>query len=130
MPLLVAALTDKSANVYPVDLTDAMARNRLASRLGNTTSLAEVEDITRRVCGFSEIDYERAKAKILRPLTRPTSHHELGGRLESYSRSAHHRGVRRMREMDRGTRRRWGGHSGRAERGPESITTTLSMKNE
>jgi hypothetical protein len=36
--------------------------SRLATSLTGTTSLAEAEDIARTVCGFSEIDDERAKA--------------------------------------------------------------------
>jgi hypothetical protein len=59
---LGVALTDASAGVHTLTLADALAANRLAAALGATTSLDAVEDITRRVCGRSEIDYERAKA--------------------------------------------------------------------
>lgn len=55
-------LTDASAGVYAVSLSELLAVNRLAAVLGDTASLAEVEAITREVCGRSEIDYERDKA--------------------------------------------------------------------
>jgi hypothetical protein len=55
-------LTDASAGVYAVSLSELLAVNRLAAVLGDTASLAEVEAITREVCGRSEIDYEREKA--------------------------------------------------------------------
>lgn len=65
---LVAAPADQSADVQPLDLASAPARNRLASKLGNTTSLTEVEDITRRTCGFSAIDDERTNASAHGPV--------------------------------------------------------------
>jgi hypothetical protein len=55
-------LTDLSAGVYAVSLSELLAVNRLAAALADTASLAEVEAITRDVWGRSEIDYERDKA--------------------------------------------------------------------
>lgn len=55
-------LTDASAGVYAVPLPDVMAVNRLAAAIGATESLAEVEAITRRMFGTTEIDREREKA--------------------------------------------------------------------
>jgi hypothetical protein len=61
----VVDLTDQSPNVYRLTLSDALAINQLAAHLTGTSSLPEAEDITRSICGFSEIDYERAKASRL-----------------------------------------------------------------
>jgi hypothetical protein len=69
---LVAVLTHESPNSYPVGLAGAVARNRLASGLGDTISLDEVEDNTRTTCGFSEIDYERTRARTRGPTHRST----------------------------------------------------------
>jgi hypothetical protein len=55
-------LSDASPGVHVVPLADAVAGNRLAASLGDTASLAEVEEVTRSVCGLSEIDTERRKA--------------------------------------------------------------------
>jgi hypothetical protein len=62
---LVVRLTDRSPGVYRLSLADALAANKLAAQLADTASLTDAEDITRSVCGFSEIDYERAKASHL-----------------------------------------------------------------
>ena len=59
---LTVELTDRSASISTLPLPGAVSVNTLASSLTKTTSLAEAEDIARAVCGFSEIDYERAKA--------------------------------------------------------------------
>ncbi|HET6953516.1 MAG TPA: DUF1152 domain-containing protein [Acidimicrobiales bacterium] len=55
-------LTDRSPGVHALPLATAVAGNRLAAALVGTTALDEVEDVTRRICGASEIDYERTKA--------------------------------------------------------------------
>lgn len=59
---LTVALTDTSPNVYALDLDDALALNKLAHATSSTTTLDDAEQITRDLCGFSEIDYERTKA--------------------------------------------------------------------
>ncbi|MEU7419882.1 DUF1152 domain-containing protein [Streptomyces antibioticus] len=55
-------LTDESPTVHEVDLDEALSRNELAHALMSTTTLAEAESLSREICGFSEIDYERSKA--------------------------------------------------------------------
>jgi hypothetical protein len=44
-------------------LSDLLDGNRFAAAMVGTLSLSKAEDATRRVCGFSEIDYERDKAR-------------------------------------------------------------------
>ncbi|MGW5333539.1 DUF1152 domain-containing protein [Streptomyces bauhiniae] len=59
---LLVPLTDDGRRVYEVDLGEAMIRNTLARAITGTQSLHEADAHSRRVCGFSEIDYERTKA--------------------------------------------------------------------
>ena len=69
---LVVPLTDTSATVYALPLDDALALNKLAATIGSTTSLDDAEQVTRDTCGFSEIDYERARPSA-HQLTAPTT---------------------------------------------------------
>ncbi|GGZ14352.1 hypothetical protein GCM10010387_03070 [Streptomyces inusitatus] len=62
---LAVPLTDEGPTVHEVDLEEAFARNQLARAVAETATLAEAEERSREVCGFSEIDYERAKAARL-----------------------------------------------------------------
>ncbi|MGV9312749.1 DUF1152 domain-containing protein [Streptomyces sp. NPDC003691] len=62
---LPVALTDESPTVHEVDIDDAFQRNRLAHAIATTTTLAAAEALSRDICGFSEIDYERDKAARL-----------------------------------------------------------------
>ncbi|MFJ5174925.1 DUF1152 domain-containing protein [Streptomyces griseoviridis] len=55
-------LTDASPTVHEADLDEALSRNELARAIMSTTALDQVETLSREVCGFSEIDYERNKA--------------------------------------------------------------------
>lgn len=55
-------LTDESPTVHEVDLDEALSRNELARAIMSTTTLDQVEALSREICGFSEIDYERNKA--------------------------------------------------------------------
>ncbi|MFE7650492.1 DUF1152 domain-containing protein [Streptomyces phaeoluteigriseus] len=64
-------LTDESPTLHEVDLDEAVSRNELARALMSTTTLDEAEALSREVCGFSEIDYERNKALWLKE-QRPT----------------------------------------------------------
>ncbi|MFI1029619.1 DUF1152 domain-containing protein [Streptomyces sp. NPDC020951] len=64
-------LTDESPTVYAVDLDDALSRNELARAVMATATLDEAEALSREICGFSEIDYERNKALWLKE-QRPT----------------------------------------------------------
>ncbi|MEU1512948.1 DUF1152 domain-containing protein [Streptomyces sp. NPDC005811] len=59
-------LTDESPTVHEVDLDEALIRNELARAVMSTTTLDQVEALSREVCGFSEIDYERNKALWLK----------------------------------------------------------------
>jgi hypothetical protein len=64
-------LTDESPTIHEVDLDDALSRNELARAVVSTTTLDEAEALSREICGFSEIDYERNKALWLKE-QRPT----------------------------------------------------------
>jgi hypothetical protein len=44
----------------------ALSRNELARAIMSTTALDQVEALSREICGFSEIDYERNKALWLK----------------------------------------------------------------
>ncbi|HZB32233.1 MAG TPA: DUF1152 domain-containing protein [Streptosporangiaceae bacterium] len=59
---LLVQLSDNSSNVYRIELARALAISAPARALQDASSLDEAETITRQLCGFSEIDYERAKA--------------------------------------------------------------------
>ncbi len=59
-------LTDESPTVHEADLDEALNRNELARAIMSTTTLDEVETLSREICGFSEIDYERNKALWLK----------------------------------------------------------------
>ncbi|WP_328869204.1 DUF1152 domain-containing protein [Streptomyces sp. NBC_00287] len=59
-------LTDEGPTVHEVDLEEALSRNELARAIMATATLDEVEALSREVCGFSEIDYERNKALWLK----------------------------------------------------------------
>ncbi|MDX3567847.1 DUF1152 domain-containing protein [Streptomyces sp. ID05-47C] len=59
-------LTDESPTLHEVDLDEAVSRNELARTLMSTTTLDEAETLSREICGFSEIDYERNKALWLK----------------------------------------------------------------
>ncbi|WP_241844784.1 DUF1152 domain-containing protein [Streptomyces silvensis] len=60
---LLVPMTAEGPTVHEVDLSSAFAANRLAQALADTTSLTEAEEHCRHVCGTSEIDDERAKAR-------------------------------------------------------------------
>ncbi len=68
---LPVPLTDESPAVHEVDMDEALSRNALARAIMATTTLGQVEELSREVCGFSEIDYERNKALWLKE-QRPT----------------------------------------------------------
>ncbi|MEU3983854.1 DUF1152 domain-containing protein [Streptomyces sp. NPDC026672] len=59
-------LTDESPTVHEADLDEALSRNELARAIMSTTTLDQVETLSREICGFSEIDYERNKALWLK----------------------------------------------------------------
>ncbi|MFD3418673.1 DUF1152 domain-containing protein [Streptomyces decoyicus] len=62
---LPVPLTGEGPTVYEADLDTALDRNQLAGAILATENLHEVEQRSREICGFSEIDYERNKASWL-----------------------------------------------------------------
>lgn len=62
---LPVPLTDEGPTVHEVALDDAFNRNRLSRAIASTTTLAAAEQLSREICGFSEIDYERNKSTWL-----------------------------------------------------------------
>lgn len=55
-------LTSEGTTVREVGLDGAFNRNRLARAIATTTTLAQAEQFSRQICGFSEIDHERTAA--------------------------------------------------------------------
>ncbi|CAL9398840.1 DUF1152 domain-containing protein [Streptomyces sp. enrichment culture] len=91
---LPVPLTDEGPTIHEIDLPEALRRNRLARSLMATTTLDEAESLSREVCGFSEIDYERAKARRLKhqpPATLDAA--AVLPRLDRYEADARSRGV-------------------------------------
>jgi hypothetical protein len=79
----LVSLDGGSTDVYLLDGSAALASNHLAQELVTTKSLAEAEAITVALCGRSELDYERRKAKMLLA-TNPPSPTEMRDRLQRY----------------------------------------------
>lgn len=90
---LPVPLTDNSPNVYRLTHTQALTINTPAQALHHTTSLNEAEHITRTLCGFSELDYERAKTAKPRHPPHITSVEELDRKARAYEREAASRGI-------------------------------------
>lgn len=90
---LPVTLTDHSPDVYRLPLTRALALNAPAQAIQRTTSLDQAEEITRTLCGFSEIDYERAKAARIRLTTPTTITEDLDHQARTYERDAAARGI-------------------------------------
>jgi hypothetical protein len=96
-------LTDDSAAVYPLHLADVLAVNPLVDALADTVTLAQAEEVTRKHCGFSEIDYERAKQRHRDSGASSGSVLDLDDAARAFERDAASRGVdyvtfRRMAE--------------------------------
>ncbi|MGA4841343.1 DUF1152 domain-containing protein [Streptomyces sp. G45] len=97
-------LTDEGPTVHQVDLATAFSANRLAQAIADTTTLDEVEERCRAVCGTSEIDYERTKAQRLnQQRTDPAVPHDLLAQIKNFEQAAITRGtayttVRRLTE--------------------------------
>jgi hypothetical protein len=96
-------LTDATPAVYAVDAHKVDAFG-LASALSGTTALEDAQDITARITGISEIDYERRKAKRLRDVvSHPPDTRDLP-RIDTHAAEARMRGadlvsVRRLAEL-------------------------------
>ncbi|NEA47388.1 DUF1152 domain-containing protein [Streptomyces sp. SID10815] len=91
---LAVPLTDEGPTVHEVDLDAALNRNALARALLTTATLDEAEAHSREICGFSEIDYERAKAarrEKLPPVTLDAD--RVLARLDAFAHEARSRGV-------------------------------------
>lgn len=101
---LPVPLTAEGPNVHEVDLETAFAANRLAQAIAATTTLDEAEEACRTVCGTSEIDYERSKARgLLQHQRSPTAPHDLLTQIKDFEQAAATRGathttVRRLAE--------------------------------
>ncbi|MFG2144327.1 DUF1152 domain-containing protein [Streptomyces sp. NPDC048696] len=101
---LPVPLTDEGPTVHEVDLDEAVSRNQLARAVMTTTALDEAEAHSREICGRSEIDYERAKAALLRnqppaqldPAIALSQLHEF--EAEARSRGVTHTTFRRLTE--------------------------------
>ncbi|MEV8017275.1 DUF1152 domain-containing protein [Streptomyces sp. NPDC086554] len=91
---LLVPLTDEGPTVHEVDLPAALADNRLAQALLNTTGLDEAEQRCRDICGTSEIDYERTKAtRLLSTKATDTDLTTLLTRLDEFEKAALTRGA-------------------------------------
>jgi len=91
---LPVPLTDEGPTVHEADLDDALNRNELARAILATETLAEAEQYSREVCGYSEIDYERNKAAWLKD--QPTVTPDLDAvlaQLDEFESEARLRGV-------------------------------------
>lgn len=55
----------KAPTIYQADLDHALTRNQFARATLSISSLDEVEALSREICGYSEIGYERNKASWL-----------------------------------------------------------------
>ncbi|QDY81103.1 DUF1152 domain-containing protein [Streptomyces qinzhouensis] len=87
-------LTDESPTVHEVDMDAAFTRNILAHAITATTTLTAAEALSREICGFSEIDYERDKATRL-PTTplKPLDPESTLTRVAAYEHKARARGA-------------------------------------
>ncbi|MET8126058.1 DUF1152 domain-containing protein [Streptomyces sp. NPDC005065] len=91
---LLIPLTDEGPTVHEVDLDDALSRNELARAILSTDTLDEVEALSREVCGYSEIDYERNKAAWLKDQPAVTLDPDVVlSRLDEFENEARSRGV-------------------------------------
>ncbi|MET9517301.1 DUF1152 domain-containing protein [Streptomyces sp. NPDC002994] len=91
---LPVPLTDEGPTIHEADLDDALNRNQLARAILATESLAEAEQQSREICGYSEIDYERAKATRLASQPEQELSPETTLRqLDRFEAEAHDRGI-------------------------------------
>ncbi|WP_199812805.1 DUF1152 domain-containing protein [Streptomyces sp. NRRL S-1813] len=91
---LPVPLTDEGPTVYEAGLDAALDRNQLAGAILATENLHEVEQRSREICGFSEIDYEREKAGRIG--SRPAQQLDpeaVGRRLDAFEAEARGRGI-------------------------------------
>lgn len=87
-------LTDEGPTVYEADLDAALDRNQLAGAILATENLHEVEQRSREICGFSEIDDEREKAgRFASRPARQLDPEAVGRRLDEFEAEARGRGI-------------------------------------
>ncbi len=91
---LPVPLTDDGPVVHRVDMDETLGRNQLARAVTATESLVEAEFLSREICGFSEIDYERNKAARLAEKPRSELNPEkVSPQLAAFEAEARNRGV-------------------------------------
>lgn len=101
---LPVPLTDEGPTIHEADLDDALTRNELARAILASETLDEVEQRSREICGYSEVDYERNKASWLgiqreQKLDPETTLHRLDHfEAEARSRGITHTTFRRLTE--------------------------------
>ena len=83
-----------SADLLVASCGAILANNSVASSLAPTRSFAEAEQVTRAICGRTELDHERAKAAAAKHQVRddPPSD-EIRRRIEAYRSAAARRGA-------------------------------------
>jgi hypothetical protein len=90
---LVVEVTGRSAEVYAFELAAVMAGNAVAQALAHSTSLDQADAAAARVCGTSELAYERRKAAQLTPGGRDLDVDEAIAALQRYGATAAARAV-------------------------------------
>jgi hypothetical protein len=101
-------VSNDSADVYTLPVSNAIGGNQLAQKLVATHSMVEAEAAALSICGGSELSNERQKAKRLRSMVAPSAA-EMRRRLEDYWTASARRGVtlatfRRVAEVMKLTR--------------------------
>jgi hypothetical protein len=87
-------MTEHSANVYRSPHAAVFEAGRLAKELAGTTSFEDAEEVSRRVCGFSETDRERRKAlDMARTAATGPGFGAIRERMAAVAEQAHARGV-------------------------------------
>ncbi|MFE1176327.1 DUF1152 domain-containing protein [Streptomyces sp. NPDC058773] len=87
-------LTDEGPVVYEADLEEALDCNRLAGAVLATENLHQVEQFSREICGFSEIDDERKRgSRSGRPPVRELTAEFVLPRLDAFEADARNRGI-------------------------------------
>lgn len=111
-------LSESAGEFFTVDCTAAITRNTVARHLTSSDSLAEAEAITTKICGRTELDHERLKARALSgTIELPATTDELCARFDAYRVAATSRGV------DLGSFRRITEIIGRRRYDPQLIRT-------
>lgn len=90
---LKVELTEASAALYRLPISDALRTNSLVAHLADTTTIEQVEDITREHCGFCEIDYERTKQERTISAPERSGVSDLDAAIRAFEHDALTRGV-------------------------------------